>query len=427
MDYLIFGLLFLFIVTVIKKPFWGGLIIVATLPSFLLRTSIAGIPTTLLELMIYAWFLVGYIAIIKHGQWHDFVIKVLKNKIVWVYGLFVLVAGLQVLVGDDIRLGFGAWKGWMLDPFIFLITSVYFDSSMKKLHSLVYATFGTVLLVSVWGLVEYFGDFGMQIPGFVNAMFTSANYVSLLLVPLILLLLGLTLEQIRKNKINNNRLVVLIILYLFVFVTIVLTRSYAGMLSLGISGMMMIFYLPKTFKFKKQIIITAMIMSVFVFASIATQGKLQSYFDNTDYNSFQTRQQIWNVTWELIYKNPVFGVGFGNFEPAYYDKAFEIYHPPLEWEVPRAHNLFLHTWVEVGLIGFGIFLYLLFILFKKVVIEYRKNGNIFYLGVLASLVSIVVYGFFDTPYYKNDLSIVFVILLVLVSYLYQTSDELRLG
>jgi len=436
--YIILSLIFLNIT--FWKPKWSGLIILATLPSYLLRLEIVSIPTTVLELNIYVWFLITLYQIIKNKNLNYFK-NILNNKIIFLFLIFIGIGLLSTLVAADMRLALGAWKGWMLDPFLFLLTTLFhydFFSNQVNKQALIYATMVTVGLVAIWGLVEYIGKFGMQLPGFLNAMFTSANYVALLIIPLWFLFVGLWLEDLNKNngfRQAKRPIVALakaggwIIFHLIVLVTILLTKSYAGLLALGVGSLYILIVLPKTFKYKKIFIILAAIFAIILVCLIVTSNKFSNLININNiteiydtevnlpqvgsYNSLQTRQQIWTVTVELIKAHPWLGIGFGNFEPEYYNKAFALYHPPLEWEVPRAHNLFLHTWVELGIFGLIIFVILLIQILIILNKSLKKSENYFIkIGIISAVLSIIIHGLLDTPYYKNDLSIVFVLLLL---------------
>ncbi|MGB0757744.1 MAG: O-antigen ligase family protein [Patescibacteria group bacterium] len=407
-------LLTLFIIVVAWRPYLGGLLVLSLLPSYILRDSVIGIPTTLLEMMIVLWFVITVIHSIRTKRIHQWM-RLLKSRVMLVYGLFVLVGLLTALFAPDIRLALGAWKGWMLGPFVFVLTSIFHYRLKRDAYALTLASCGTLLLVSIWGMIEYIGGFGMQIPGYINAMFSSANYVALLIIPLWFVSLGLSLHRVEKKLSSKGELVWWVFFHALVGVTILLTKSYAGILAATAGVLYIAASLPRDFIYRKLAHGMLMIVAVGAGLFILSDGKLDRFANNTSYNSFETRQQIWTVTWDLIQDKPLVGIGFGNFEPVYYDRAFELFSPPLEWEVPRAHNIFLHTWVEMGLVGLAMVIGLLWLLFsnlRNLLLQPEERYMVF--GVVAALLSVVVHGLLDTPYFKNDLSIVFVYIIVLV-------------
>lgn len=392
-----------------------GILIAGFVPVYLIRFSVFGIPTTLLEMCIYCWFGLTVLYAIHQKKVLSW-FSACQSRLVYLYAGFVAIAFGLIFIAENVYLAAGAWKGWMLDPFIFFITALYYYHDVTHARRLVYGLVAGGVGTAIFALYELGSGTGMQIPGYANAFFSSANYLALYLVPIWLMAIGLTLESWYTKKISTPWCGILhFALHLVLLVVVLATRSYAGILASAVGGLVILSTVPKDFVMRKYIfggaIIVVLLMSVFVVSG----DKLQRFFDTSSYNSFQTRAQIWTVSMNLIAESPVLGVGFGNFEPRYYDRAFELYHPPYEWEVPRAHNLFLHTWVETGLIGL---IMLILLLYRMIHVNVRALHNleirIFAGGVLAALIASIIHGLLDTPYYKNDLSVVFVIILIQV-------------
>ncbi|MEG8947232.1 O-antigen ligase family protein [Rosettibacter firmus] len=79
--------------------------------------------------------------------------------------------------------------------------------------------------------------------------------------------------------------------------------------------------------------------------------------------SINTRLELYKISFELIKKNPVTGIGFGGFK-SYYKSDL-----PMKLKYP--HNLFLETQVELGIIG-SILLFALIYLILKNTIKYSR-------------------------------------------------------
>lgn len=82
---------------------------------------------------------------------------------------------------------------------------------------------------------------------------------------------------------------------------------------------------------------------------------IQTRFDSIrDYRkdrSAQGRLKIWPIGWRLLSQNPMFGVGFENFERSYRKSEKAAF---------AAHNIWLQNLVELGLIGHPIWLSMIF-------------------------------------------------------------------
>lgn len=449
MTLFIISLLLIYLGIVIFKPFVGGWLILIFLPAYLLRFSLAGLPTTWLEMAIYLWALVTFVDLFFQKRMKS-AIEIVYKKLkpfFWPLLLFFLAALISVFVSQNLLKAAGAFKAWVFDPVLFLVLFVYYYS-FKDYKKIVLAISGCLSLVSIWGLVEFFGGFGMQIPGFINAMYQSANMVALLLVPLWFVIFGFLLgrffQSLSSDKLTKTDLFIFfksrLVIYLSVILllaglTIYLTRSYAGLLAWFFGILLFIIFIPKNFfRVRRTIFVSFFAIVLLVFVGLLHQGKLQRFFDNSSYNSWQTRQQIWRVAVSLLRDNYLLGVGYNNFEKSYYKRAFTLYNPPLEWEVPKAHNLYLNTWLESGFLGLVsllwlsvVFLLLAGVNLKKSLALKDDKFNYYFIvfGLIVSLISILVHGIFDTPYFKNDLSVLWWLIFGLLAILNYDFGKLR--
>ena len=114
-------------------------------------------------------------------------------------------------------------------------------------------------------------------------------------------------------------------------------------------------------------------------------------------------------------KNPIAGIGPNNFEAAYRTELPNHYFPPLEWLVAQPHNLALALWLETGLLGLlafsGLFVYHVVVVWRKFLT--RPMERPVAITSLAALIAIMTHGLFDTPYFKNDLAPLFLLLAIL--------------
>lgn len=119
------------------------------------------------------------------------------------------------------------------------------------------------------------------------------------------------------------------------------------------------------------------------------------------------RFSLWDTAGKMISDNPVLGKGVNGFSDNWdqynTDPGLEHYNFP--------HNILLNTWVDLGLLGvisfFGILLISVWQGFRN-----RKISTAAF-GMLLFIVALVVHGLIDIPYFKNDLALVFWIVLAL--------------
>jgi len=123
----------------------------------------------------------------------------------------------------------------------------------------------------------------------------------------------------------------------------------------------------------------------------------------------------------MIERNPVFGIGPGNFQKTYLE--YQKYFPPyLEWAVPQPHNLYLAFWLESGLSGLIGFIWLLVLFFRdnKKAREYNLETGLL---CLAIILYFLIHGLVDTTYWRNDMAVIFWAVIVANLYISKQSDK----
>jgi len=77
------------------------------------------------------------------------------------------------------------------------------------------------------------------------------------------------------------------------------------------------------------------------------------------------------------------------------------------------HNIFLNFWSELGLAGMLLFVWIigkfLMLDFRLLISDYKNKSLI--LGLTGAMIVIVVHGLVDAPYFKNDLAVLFWLLI----------------
>ncbi|HUD09054.1 MAG TPA: O-antigen ligase family protein [Candidatus Saccharimonadales bacterium] len=305
---------------------------------------------------------------------------------------------MSVIANGNYYAGFGAIKGWFVVPIIFGI--IFFDA-LKKDDSLLKKSllvlFFSGVAISIFGVVYKFLDV-VTFDGRLKIFWDSPNQLAMFLA--IPFLIGLFFA-LQKQEVRAKRLYILSLT--LVGLGLYFTYSYGAWLAMAVALIVIIWLKYSKKDHKKYLAIFAILLVAFL--ALASFFKYKSIENLGARSSLASRVTIWKSAGLMVEKNPLFGIGPGNFQEKYLE--YQKYFPPyLEWSAPQPHNIFLAFWLESGLLGLAGFVILLFYFFcdNKKTIENNRDLGILFLGII---IYILVHGLVDTTYWRNDLAVVF--------------------
>ena len=436
MEMIIAGIFFLFILTTLR-PAFGAVALFSLLPTYFFKATVAGIPSTFLELSTYALVLGILVRVFFDTELR----KQITARIVWLWSekrefilliaSFLFVVLIFTFVSLDMRRSAGIFKGWFVAPII-AGAAVFFVINKRTVPWLLALLSTTGAILSAYGLWEYFTFYQDWFKDFhfrLNSVFTSANYLALFIGPIISASLGWLLFS-RQVKNNIAPALILVVTTAVNLVALFFTFSYGGYLAVGLSILFLVAALIFTRKNKKFIYITLSMVAVifaFTFSAVLKSDKFQRDFLETEGESaLRGRVEVWQTAVYAIKQNPIVGTGLGNFDKVY-DKYVRVAIPnePLEPNVILPHNVFLNFWIDTGILGLIMFISVLsyaYILFSKV----KRNFPYIAYPAAAILIAIIGHGLVDTSYFKNDLSYLFWLPIALLLYAnYETYEQNR--
>ncbi|OGB74259.1 hypothetical protein A2V68_00635 [candidate division Kazan bacterium RBG_13_50_9] len=369
-------------------------LILMLLPTYLFRLSVWFIPTTLLELVIYTAFVVWLVAIFRGRATFNW-LEVKR----YLASLGLLAAGLVVgtLISTDQLVSVGIIKGWFLDPLLLWVMLVSVLERRVHVKKAIIALMISGVLLSLFALYQVVsGDF-VTIDDRASALFSSANYLSLYLVPIIILGVGLLLA------VHSQKRWWVVISLILMLVALYFSFSYGGWLALvGGIGFLMLITLPW--------LPTLIGIGVVVVVGIISQWqhpKFQQMLDLVERSSSSVRLEVWQTAWLMIRENYLAGIGLGLFEQRYPAFVSRLFHPPLEPSMLHAHNVFMQFWINSGLLGLIGFIGVLVTFFGQIGAAFKSRRHVLTGAVMAAMVALLVHGLIDTPYWKNDLAALF--------------------
>jgi O-antigen ligase len=429
-----------------RNLLWAVAFIIAFLPSYLIRFSIGPFPMTLLEGMVLILF-VGWLvkslrgaptqsrgdeAIPRFSKMGSRLLRSLRSlaRTNWwlLIAAWLTVATIALFVAPDLRAAAGIWKAYFIEPILFLIVFLNVVKEKKDLELIFYALGFSAFYVSAFAIYQKFTGLAIPNPIWqaaetrrVTSLYGYPNAIGLYLAPIVTLYFGWLINKLQitnyKSQINykiQNPKKILVTCYLLLVIAssmlaIVFARSegaYVGILA----GLFFLGVLTKKLRWPTVALAAGAVIIVLFVPQFKNYVWQQISFQN---DSGKVRLIQWQETWEMLKDQPLLGAGLAGYQETFapYHKAkhIEIYLYP--------HNLFLNFWSEVGLGGLLIFILIVVQffysgfkkLFKnwKLKIENFKNNKALQLAILASMTTLLIHGLVDVPYLKNDLSILF--------------------
>ncbi len=370
----------------------GLILLVAVLPSYLLRFELFGIPSTLLELLVLGFLLTW---ILKNRSQIKELFKLpelLKLAII----LFVIAGIIGIGVAPDTLSALGTFKAYLLEPILlFLIVRLELLNKRVSANDLFAALGLSAIILSLVAFAQKLTGLGIPAPwdieGRVTSVFDYPNALGLYLGPIIVIAL-LKIKD-RKNW------MLWIPAAVFSIRAITLSQSEAAIVAVIATILLAGLVHCRTRIFA--IAITALLL-VAVLLSPALQSKLTLQ----DYSG-GVRLSQWEETTEMLRSNWVFGAGLNG-----YPEALEPYHTATHYEIFQyPHNFIFNIWTELGILGLIAFVVLTLAILKT---THRSSLIAHRYIAFFALIEITIHGLVDVPYFKNDLAILTWVLIAIL-------------
>lgn len=398
---LIAGVVFLL---ALWRPKFGVVAVTLLWPAYLIRTTIAGIPTTALELSIYSLTAATAMSWFRSRQpWPRL------PRWLWAWLIVLALGWLTATVfSSGHRASLGALKGWFIDSVLYGGALLYTIRTEADRRVLLQALASSGIVIAVAGLAQLVWWRSTLQDGRLSSFFHPvANYAAMYLTPLILITTAaLIWKQLPRWWWVTVGLMTL---------ALILSVSFAGYLALASGAVIIWWFLPDR-QVRKRLALWGLAIALISFLGLTQTPYFAEHFRTTDRSSSLVRYQIWRTSWVMIERHPLVGIGPDTFEPVYRATIPALFWPPLEWLVSQPHNLYLALWLETGLLGLIGFVGLVSAWLVHV---WRQRGTsdnhqrAILIGSGAAMVGLLVHGLFDTPYFKNDLILQFMVILLL--------------
>ncbi len=413
-----------------KKPIYAVGLTIILLPTYLFRSKIWFLPFTYLELCIWTVFLVTFI---KSLATKSYKLTANSYQLKWPILGILLASTISVFVSPNLTAAAGIWKAYFVEPILFYLILVNVLKTPKDKEVILWSLGISTLVISFLAIYQKFTGFAIAEPGWtgeahrrVTSIFTSPNAIGLYLGPIVIIYLGWLVDTFQKVQLANRtfwaKIIIKILILILAILAVIFTVSQGTWLGLlGGLGFFAFFFKPNDKKFawnKKLIIIACVILIISSLALPILKEKIWPIITFQD-SSGQNRLVLWQMSSDYLLSSPknfVFGAGLAGFA-----EIQNRLRKPLEMEaLLYPHNLFLNFWLEIGLFGLIGFICVLMKFFKNGFVIPRRfdwpiePSGIITLGILSAMSCLIIHGLIDVPYFKNDLAVLFWILIALI-------------
>ncbi|MFH0857916.1 MAG: O-antigen ligase family protein [Candidatus Magasanikbacteria bacterium] len=410
MSILLFFAILCFLFITLRNIHIGFFLFFLLLPTYLIRFSILYIPTTFLEMMFLILLVVTSIRFIQNKKEREnkkeiFLSLFQKNK-TFFYALLLFLSGatISAFISPHLISALGEWKAFYVEPILFGFLLVLNFSKEKKDNLQKYIFLPLIIsgtLTAILGIYQHFTgwmvpwDFWENRNTFrVTGWYGFPNAVGIFLAQIFPLGIYMTITNWKEKNFSF----ILSSLYILLCPLALLFAKGSGPILALFSGITLFLLFSKK---TRGVTLALGSLGIFFLFFLSSFDPLQNEITMQD-RSGQLRVEMWAETVEYLQTHPIRGATLANYSdeiaPWRIQKDIEIFHHP--------HNIFLTMWVNIGIIGLIGFIWILVWFFRTAWKE-KPNKNIYILFLFATLFSWLVMGLVDSPYIKNDWSILF--------------------
>lgn len=438
------------------------LLIITCLPIYLLRFKFFIIPSTVLEIMIFIsfsfwlFYKTNFTKAIKGEYKIKDYFKEKKHRLKYPFGteiiLLLIISFIAIIIGGSENNTFGIWKAYFFEPILLYLLLLNNFQKKQDIKKIFIAIGISCFLLSIYAIFQKFTGIGIVNEFWQNintrrvtSVFLYPNALALYLAPAIFILIGWGFSIFNKNK---KMAIFAFITTIISILSIYFAQSESALIAILISLLLFLILNKKT---RTIGFISVIIISIGLFSSSTAQEYIK-YKASLNDQSGQIRLQQWKETWGMLTNNKMItGSGLANYKKSilpyhqegiffnsekdpdfrrkiviFNDKYRAEHWQPVEIYL-YPHNIFLNFWVELGLFGMILFIWIIGKFLYQSLSYAIKTKNyedkFIFIGLFCSMLVILIHGLLDVPYFKNDLSIFFWILIGMLVLLIESTSQ----
>ena len=376
---------------------WSLAVTAACLPLYVVRWHYGPLPTTLLETLILIT-VAGYAMTL----WTE---KRRPSRTPYDIPIALwLVAGvLGIIAAPDHIKGLGIYRAYFLEAvaiFYIAVDLLRTREDLRKLLSVAAVGASIMAVGQIVSFVYVAAHHQLQLgdaPAFLNM---TPNADAMYLEPPLAFAIGFVIYPWGKRE----RLIAAGVLGL-VLVAMLLTLSRAGYLAMAVLAVALVLSLPSR-RLRAWVIAGLAVAALLVLEVPFINQRIV-----TINSSAGLRSSIYGQALRMLSERPILGAGIDGFPV-----RVAPFRPGTQSIELYPHDMWLTTWSEVGLLGLVVLAVIFFGLLWRGVRALPVTNDLFrpiVWGCVGALVLYTVHGLFDSPLWKNDLSVEFWLLAAL--------------
>jgi O-antigen ligase len=421
-------------------------------PAYIIKIDLFGLPSDLLMLwVILVWVIFG-IWLIAKQQIKSFFSSVKNNNraLLLFISLFFLSGVISLFAKGIDRAKLGQFLVLFVQPIsLFFISGFIFKKYPKSKKYLLLTTYYLLAVAGLYAIIQYITLLGLPSAWWGNndepkraiAFFIHPNFYALWAAPLLALLIPDLMLRVaavfpsfsRRGVLSTSERrggwnLVMIIAWIIGAVGLFLSLSRAGWIGLA-SAIIVYLIIAANNKIRK---LASVIVIIIVIITLSVPNfRYRVILPFYGEKSTVSRFSLWNTGIKAIKGSPLIGLGLGGFGKNWLalntDPGLDTHNFP--------HNIFLDLWVETGLLGLISFLGIISIYIYQGLrraplppssgdmsqaqprdreVAPSLGSHTLKLSITLFLIAIIFQGLTDNPYFKNDLALIFWIILSLV-------------
>jgi len=296
---------------------------------------------------------------------------------------------------------------------------VNFFDSRKKLVILSWIIIVSAALFSIGGIIEFYWIEGHRFPKtLVNFLENSTNTIGFVTLFAILLSIHF-LSRVRK-------------LYEKLFLVVSLAGTSAMSILTQCRATILAIFVSLLILFPRNKKVMAMFLVILVIALAFMPVKNRLTFDALERKIHAgARLKIWYTNFEMFKDHPVMGTGFALGRLWHDEEVWKAYSEkvPPKWRIKlmhEPHNMFISIAVRLGIVGLGLFCYILYSFSRMCWIVVRRGRDDFIrslgLCLTAAFIGYMIKGIFEEAL-THIAAITFFTIFAMITVLFRMNAE----